>query len=200
LRLGSPLLVGGILCCALVLGGCTPEAPERETQPSLLPHTDLGLTGPWAAEFQQAYDEATDPYVRNVLADGVISDAEYAEMHNTMVECMAEVGSTLTFHSFTIPNGMSTDELNRHYEECGKRAHDYPIGALWGWTTGNPDHRDQNELTVECFARAGLVDSGYSADEWLTDHEGGEVPAFITTEKQYERYKDCVDDPQDLLP
>lgn len=186
----------------LALGGCSPTAPDisETASPNPLPHTDLGLEGPWATEFQQAYDEATDPYVREVLEDGVISDAEYAEMFNSMAECMAEVGSTLTYDSFTIPDGIPTDELYAHFTECGEKAHEYPIGALWAWVTGNPDHRDQDELTVECLIRVGLVDSGYSVGEWLEDYETGDVPDFITTEKQYAKYVDCIDDPLDLLP
>ena len=187
--------------CGLALSGCAAEVPETPTKPSLLPHTDLGLTGPWAAEFQQAYDEATDPYVRDVLEDGVISDAEYAEMFNTMVECMAEVGSTLTHDSFSIPEGMPTDKLNEHFHQCGEKAHDYPIGALWAWVTGNPENRDPNELTVECLVRAGLVDETYTVEEWQEDHAPPESePDYITTEQEYKKYTECLDDPLDLLP
>ena len=62
--------------------------------------------GPYAAELAEFYRSAENDFVLAVLSDGVITDAEYAEMTERFRSCLADQG--VTFDGFRPDGGCTT--------------------------------------------------------------------------------------------
>lgn len=188
------------------LVGCTAPAPSTDEHGIYQGHIDLGLTGPWADEFQQAYDEATDPFVRAVLMDGVVTDAEYAEMFDQWAQCMAEEEITLTElppseggYQYTFPPSVTADFAHEVETRCSEESGEYPIGALYKFVQRNPENLDEMEILRDCLVREGVITDGYDQEKLERDVAARPTP-FEGDPVASRKYEECDRDPLDLLP
>ena len=131
--------------------------------------------GPWAAALAQAWlDSATDEQ-RAILSDGLVSDAEYAESRQGLVECLAGFGATATMGPYGTmsiePGGLTDTELNdRILPDCeGQTVGE--VAFLYEQMARNPQNRDEAELMVECLQDADVVGPAYTVGQWLVDSE-----------------------------
>ena len=51
---------------------------------------------------------------------------------------------------------------------------------------------------VDCLHRKGLVDAGYTAEDWTRENAASPAPASIPADRKGE-YEECADDPLGLV-
>lgn len=158
----------------VALTGCTPVAPTTNPGPDSIGDVPA-FEGPWAEAFAQAWLDASTDEQRAILADGKITDAEYADVRQGLVDCIAGFGATVTlgpYGTFSIdPGGLSDTQLNDDIlPECEQQTVGQ-ITFLYEQLARNPQNRDEAELMVECLRRVGVVGPAYSAAQWRADSE-----------------------------
>jgi hypothetical protein len=192
-----------LVAAALVIGatvastGCTASSPPTTGTPAA-GHSAPPLAGPWAGEFRREYERADSAEVRKALADGSISDQEYAEMKTRYADCLAASGVKLTRYeadgsSIEFPS-LSADAANQVSNRCTDESGEYPISYLYWETRKNPDNVNQVPLIVECFKRNGLVEKSYT----VNDYYAGDFP-FEGDEGKAEKGRICNTDPTGRL-
>lgn len=120
--------------------------------------------GAWADEFKLAAEEAATEEEREALADGVITDQEYAYFQARILECLEAIGvdaswtadGTLSYN----PNGADNQSIDDCNIDNGDR-----LLALRDAIIRNPDHLDQSKILVECLRRVGVVGRDYTVDD-----------------------------------
>jgi hypothetical protein len=170
----------GALLTLLVFGhlpGCAvePEDPaaddvasERRTAPA--------FDGPYAAELAQFYGSTDNSFVLAVLGDGVITDAEYAEMTERFRSCLAD--QSVTFDGFRPDGGYTTSlapggaDTHEVVAACSRHSGQDSVGALHDIMTANPDNVDATVAIAGCLVDARVVPPSYTAQDYRNDREG----------------------------
>ncbi|MCH9274791.1 hypothetical protein JS533_000585 [Bifidobacterium amazonense] len=159
-----------LLLPVLVLGcpGCATQSTSGQADP---------FSGPWGASLKQVRDESDNETVRKVLEDGVIDDAEQAQIESDMTQCMADLGYEWIYidkgdggeavNPTERARGKTAQETRRHLDGCGKSTGFDPLLELARQIRNNPEHKDINELILECLQRKKLIDKSMTLDEYL---------------------------------
>jgi len=176
-----PVLV--VLVALGSMTGCAPSGESGSPPPAFGASAPIADSDdPWAGEFADAYRRATTDFERAALADGRITDGEFAEMSNAFAECLTERG--VTFGGFK-PGGsfefvpgpsMSSDDANDITDECSARTGLDTIGYLYFAQQRNPQNEDDATLVSECLVRKRAVAPGYSARDYQRDSPTGTHP------------------------
>lgn len=154
----------------LLLSGCSADATGPEGIASSGPAAAVPtFSGPWAAEFADAYRSTHDPVAHRVLADETITDQDYSEISDSFVACLKGRGFTAAiddaYGRFTITDGDGDDpRVRAALRECSPGFD--AVSGLRAQMLRNPQHRDENEIVVACLIAAGLVDKGYTAADY----------------------------------
>lgn len=168
-----------IAIAILALAGCgSPSDPSAGavTQSAAGISHESGppsFDGPYAAEFADFYSRATSDFVREVLWDGQITDAEFAEMTDRFSSCLADQG--ITFLGFNPDGGLRTSvaqnggDTHAIVSDCSRSSGEDFIGALHSMLVTNPDDRDWSTIVAECLVKKGVVPSDYSAADFAQD-------------------------------
>lgn len=118
----------------------------------------------WKETFALTSEQAATADEREALADGTITDQEYAYFQNQILECLDSIGVDASWTSdgdlVYNPNGAEESAIN----ECNAD-HGIRLLALRDAIIRNPDHRDDSTIIVECLRRVGLVGQEYTADD-----------------------------------
>jgi hypothetical protein len=135
------------------------------------------MTGPWADEFQRYYAEAKTDIGRSMLADGRVSDMEFAEAMSIIEECYANDGFTVEYDEYGFETVTATTGTEDPLDEMGKCAFaDDGAVVLFYQVQANPDNTDQETLIAECLGRAGLVERGFSREDFIAATETEKLP------------------------
>ncbi len=183
------------------LAACSPGSPPLATPPT--------FSGPWSAEFRDAYDSATNPAARTILEDGTITDAEIAELRGQEITCLENLGCTVTElnpdgSAFITPpqqDGDTMDDITARTNELRSRCDtetDWPsVASLYTWSTKNPSHQATESLMAECLIRVGLEPEGYTPDQYIADLASGVFVPYLEdqTTPDAQRFLACNDDP-----
>lgn len=160
------------------------------------------FSGPWSAQFEQAYTATSNTFVRQAIEDGVVDDDEYAEMFERLRSCLDDVGITLTLHGHSyrwdIPQGSNADQTNQHFDRCSVEAGEDYIGWLYYGVKRNPKNLDEFEIVSACLVRNGVVAESYSAADYANDNDKRTYP-FFDQEAGERVHEKCLDDPMGLL-
>lgn len=83
--------------------------PHRETQPD---DVAVRFPDPLTPEYQKLVDQATDPLIKQIFADGIVTSGEYAEANDRMQDiyqqCIKDHGVIDT------SEGMRWDDAHKH--------------------------------------------------------------------------------------
>ena len=163
------LVVGAVALVAMVaLGACAPDHPS-------------GPPSAYAAEFQAAYGMVTNPVAKAVLSDGVITDAELAEVRSQQIACLESLGVEViqldADGSTDIrPQQDSDEDSEMIYQraiyllsQCESETNWPDVGWLYTQTRSNPDNTDMYTLMAQGLVRMGLAPVGYTADDYQAD-------------------------------
>ncbi len=117
---------------------------------------------PWAELIKSTYDNARTPAEREALADGKISDTEYAYFQQLIVTCLKKIGVDATWSTdhtldYTRPDSVSNSAVN----ECNKE-NGLDLIVLRDAMDRNPQQLDENTILVDCLKRNNVVDPGYT--------------------------------------
>lgn len=176
-RLLAAVLAG--IACIGALSGCAdagtaPEVPlGQDTSPNVgtAPHFD----GPWSDWFTRIYEssDTTEPQ-RAILADGVVTDAEYAGLRAAFKTCLEDLGVSVELYA----DGGYAVEADGELTEsqvtgdavpgCEKKT----VGAvamLYEHIRRNPEERDEAVIVVDCFKRKGIVSDAYTVAQYNKD-------------------------------
>lgn len=134
---------------------------------------------PYAPMFEQARSEATSQFELDVLADDVVTRAEYEEAMQRYVSCIEDMGSGVTLEeSGGYYTYMITGDAARYdaiSDDCSRGTNEW-IEALFVETLMNPDNRDYFEIIAECLVETGIVDPPFGKDELLQlEESAGQV-------------------------
>lgn len=152
--------------------------------------------GPWAAEFAQAYGQATSDLQRTILKDGTITEAEATQVRNDVVSCLEAAGYTNVSYGAEGLNYSSTSKMDpnapdNEADRCLKDT-EGPVLALYEQVRRNPSNEDEAELMAGCLTKSGLVPQGYTAADYRKDMESN-TPSFDT---ESQKFRDCAADPR----
>jgi len=160
------------------------------------------FSGPYAADFAQLYAESTSQFVRDVLQDGQISDAEYAEMTSNFASCLADKGITFDgfnsdggFKTSLAPNGGDTHSI---VNGCSDSAGEAPISALYGFLHRNPENLDWETITAACLVGKGVVPVDYDAAQFSQDSMGRFADVTSLPQDLRDALVSCSSDPLEL--
>ncbi|MFB9955602.1 hypothetical protein [Cellulomonas denverensis] len=161
--------------------------------------------GPWAEDFAAAHRSATTGEQRQMLADGVVSDAEYAQVREAFAQCLAEAGYAVTWTAnggFTLDAGSPDvpEELVQERVESCDVEHRGSVDYLYEQVARNPENLDEAEIMAACLVRRDVVAPSFSADDYRRwyDTQGGLLP-FTVDERTGERvFDECNADPLGL--
>ena len=203
-RVGGRLamLVLAVAGCA-GLGGCTAPAlqPVEVMTNGASSTSSPSFSGPFAAEYGDAWKKSANEFVHGVLEDEEISDREWAEVSERMTVCFAN--KQVDFQGYSADGGysvmpqdhdMPSDALNQVADDCEIESGHRWIGVLRGAERMNPANRDVYEIMAECLMETKVVAPGYTAGEYRSDSESGLVP-FLDPDTGPARLLDCNDDP-----
>ncbi|MFV0407907.1 MAG: hypothetical protein ACK5LN_13985 [Propioniciclava sp.] len=171
-----------VLLTSLLVSGCEGATSEVDEQ----------FTGPWAQQLRTAYEESRSELERQVLADGLITDAEYAELLGAFQTCIEDLGYELTWEGddggFSIPGEQSPSE--QQIAECSATT-DGEASGYYVQMRRNPENLDEAEIMVDCLIRVGVVDPSYSPEDYQQDGLSGSGPTYLDTEE----FRACNADP-----
>ena len=162
--LPSPLRAAAPAALLMVLAlsaGCSTQSAE--------------VPNPYAAELEQARKEVTTDLQRAVLEDGKVTDAEFSEIEQDAVRCVADRGYKLTVtdggYQLTMPNGEGFDSsadgdlANAVQDECFAERMGW-VESLYNAMRQNPERQDVPTLLADCLVRAGVVDAPFNGQDY----------------------------------
>lgn len=188
-----------VLVSALVLAGCSQAVVPPPTASVESTMVD-GFDGPWAAEFAEAYRRATSDFERTALADGRISDAEFAEVENAFSACMTEHDVSFEGfrpgggYAFAPGAGMTADDANDVADQCSATSGLDTIGYLYFAQQRNPQNQDEAAIVTACLVRKRAVPEDYSTADYLRDSPGRAYP-FVDATSGEKALMLCEQDP-----
>lgn len=183
--------LAGLVLAGLVLSGCSagPAGTPRVVDPA----------DPYAAEYEQAMDGASD-FIKQVLADHHISDAELAEAQDHLVACLREQGEKPF---------VSTENGRREVHvpaEADSACSDEWMGTIqerYLTERINPRNDDMNDLVVACMKRLGVVPPEFTGRDLaeLAEKAIGSYSVAVDDEGNETRFgEELPEDPDPKLP
>lgn len=198
--------VAALMVTAATLIACSPSAPPPSvSSDAALDPTEKtpAFTGPYAAEFAEAWRETDLDFVRDVIRDERITDQEWVEMSTRRESCFARYG--MTFLGFEPEGGYAVnpgpvdgDRAQDLLAECEEESGERWLNYLQNSARINPDNVDLSELIAACLVRAGAVPPGYTADHYRRDSADGEIPLTDPVGGR-QAHNECSSDPLDLV-
>lgn len=195
---------------ALTLSGCSASDPDAGTESSdngkpVVSSTGIDAPtgeatngGSYAAMFDQARQEATSDFERQVLDDNQITRVEYDEAVQHFVKCFTDKGINVKaedqdgFYRFST----TTDDDARFQQEEGTCAEGTValIEPLYIQTQQNPNNQDMSQLTADCLVNTGLADPSFDGEkfeELMSQGQNAKWP-FDTEDP---RFPQCINNP-----
>ncbi len=158
------------------------------------------FTGPYAAEFEKYYGLATTDFEREVIATGEISDAAYAEMEERFSSCLADHGIEFSgfeengaYETSSAPGG--ADATVALVNECAESSGANTIGLLHDIMFRDPENVGAPAMMAECLLRTGIVEDGYTAEDFTRDEEGRFLDLGTLPPDDWTAYLGCSEDP-----
>lgn len=174
------MMLGSIyVMLSFTLAGCSPEVHSSSSEQS--GSLNIAFSGPYAAQLKESYENASSDFVRNVLADGVVSDSEFSELQNRLLTCWRDHGykqgrveadGKLSVEDRT---DISEEEEAKIFSQCSEQAGVPEIEGLYWSMRNNPDNLDWPSAERDCLVRAGLLEAGTSVDEMNQWYANGGV-------------------------
>lgn len=184
-----------VLVAAAALTACSPSASDSQDRASGAPSPAFDgevpeFTGPWAAEFAEAYRSTRSELVHEILKKGAITDQDYAFVSSRYVSCMKNKGFEV---EITGPYGESTvtgdGDVNAASNACNDDLS--LISALRYSTTRNPQHLDENTIMVACLIDKELVPPSYTPADYDADLQTQKFPFSLDSAE----FRKCSRDP-----
>lgn len=195
-------LIAGLAIAVLALGGCSSgngddngasnAASSASKAPSEYAYQQ------YADVIANLRDTSTIEAVKQILADGRISESELAQIATDYQQCVAKAGVTWTPDGNGLTGtwgngGLTTGDQSQDVHECGVDTGYDDITGLYVEMAVNPDNlsiEERNAQSLQCLKDHGLIDEGMSDQEYEDMVEGVEPGANGMYEEYLGRYLD----------
>lgn len=181
-RSGALFVLG--LFSASFVGACAPQEPPE-------------VEGPWADRVAELDALATSDFERDVLADGVVSRAEYDEANQRLTTCMEDVGQLIELveqGGYYVYGTASDAQALAALDQC-QEGTTALVGGLFVDMYTNPDNIDDDEAVLACIKREGLVPEALTLEEYLAGDGATRTDESGTTSQSPWRLPFAQDDP-----
>lgn len=168
------------------LASCT-----SETEPSF---TDAIMNSPYRSYFEDALtSEQTPQFQKDILIDGVITDAELDEARNRFKTCFEDQGYDVALipGSYNIGDGGTGDPpalVEAAFDDCQSKFV-MAVEPLHNAMLTNPDNVEWRLNIVSCLKRHNLVDATFTVEQVDESFDSGEGIVWSDTH-------DCLRNPQ----
>jgi hypothetical protein len=150
-RRSRAALIGGAVA-ALVIAGTAAAGPIGR-----------GTPDPWRATTTAAGRHAQSPFGRRVLADGVVSPAEYAEATNLVITCAKGRGAVLTAEQrYGLLIFSSTGQDYSAALDACETGDLATVRQLYEARYKDP-RKEGDQVYLRCLSRVGLLTGGSAA-------------------------------------
>lgn len=171
-----------LVACAVVstMIGCAATSEDASGSSAASSGDVPQFSGKWAAEFAENYRGTDDETARAILAKETITDADYSEIGDAFIACMAAKDFTVTiddeYGAFTVTNSFDGEDpaVKAAYTACASGFN--AVSGLRGQMLRNPQHLDENTIVAACLVKEGLVDPGYTAKDYARDMQDWTFP------------------------
>lgn len=125
-------------------------------------------------------------------------------MWSTFVECLSDAGFTVSNvepgggYQTDLPGSKTADQAHEADTRCSDQTGEPEISSLYWWARQNPDHRDGDEIMIECLKAAGVLPLGYGVDDYASQKMTGQFD-FTQSDEGFAAFNECVKDPLGLL-
>lgn len=198
-RLATAVALTGVLCA---LAGCAESSAGEVAPPAAEPSTipEPNFSGPYAAEFHQAFALAPDDEIRQMLVDETISDKDFQTVEQRYSTCLSSRGVTHGgfesdgSSSFTFESGMTSDEANAAADECSRSEGVDAVMWMYYTVRENPTNADTSQAMVACLIRAGVVPSTLTVEDLKAGKDLEQ--ATVSRQEYFTAYNSCDADPE----
>lgn len=162
-KLETSILVMFSAC--VLLAGCASHENEAE--------------GAYSAEIAQLLDENSSTFVRNVLADGTISDEEAEEARSKYISCLGENGyeAQVSTDQYGIKQLATVSDVPLRVEDkCSVDTRD--VLSLYDRMRKSPQNEDLDDVLAACFVRHDLVPKDFTGKDLKTLQ--ADLPTYST--------------------
>lgn len=184
------------LCMAGMLAGCAGQATNAGDDSAAGTADGYDLNAHYSSELKQARTQLKEQggdFAVGILEDGIITQAELAEVNDRIVQFLTDYGyakdsidmGELGSMSVHPPSGMTQEEssawggaVNQDLQTCETQDGARTIWQLASAVQTNPnnDGADIRQTIVDCYVREGLVDQPYTVDDYDRDSREGTGP------------------------
>jgi hypothetical protein len=195
-----------VLALSSIVVGCaaasdSPRPPTAQTRPSENTVGDIPeFEGPWSDLFANVYSSNTATEVqREILADGVITDAEYTQLRGDFKQCLEDLGLTVEIYpsgGFAVDENGNVNETQIS-EDAVPRCEQRTVGSvalLYEQIRRNPDQKDEATIVVECLKRNDVVGASYTPAQYKRD-----LDAYTGLDWNSTAVRTCAQDPLGIL-
>lgn len=185
------LLIATAGCSSIAQDDPVASVPAASDAPS--------FSGPFAAEYTQAWGESESEFVRQTIADEKITESEWSEVESRMASCFADAGATFEGHTpqggySAQKNSLSSKRMNQVMTSCEISSGEHLIGFLWFSAQKNPENIPPEIIISECMIRTGVVASDYTPEDFLRDNATMEFP-YLDPDTGPQGFLACNEDP-----
>ncbi|WP_133125366.1 hypothetical protein [Bifidobacterium parmae] len=180
----------GTICLFVALAGCSVNAAGGHDTGTNTKTTDgYDLNTSYSTELgivqsQLRSDSNDNRLGLSILEDGVVTEGELNELKEQYDQCFIDHGydpGSFDFDktgagSVYPPSGLSEEErkawgerTNTVQQTCDQRNGTAAIRGLVASVQMNPDNKDIRKTIVTCLIEQGLVDGGYTVNDYDTD-------------------------------
>ena len=199
----SPSVPGSVV----VDGGSAPAGAPTE----FMAYTeDAVIANPeYMNDLRKQADSLDSDYIRQVIADGVISAAEMNDAEHRAIECHAGHGQKLGVDYWlgegggeitTVSDDFTQDEILAIQTECDTNTGYEALANEYVQAVANPDAIDLEPYQVQCFKDYGLLDPSVTYQQYMDDLMSNQhklTPNMPTKESDpgYQDAIHCIEDP-----
>ncbi|MDC4232744.1 hypothetical protein M3T53_03305 [Actinomyces sp. B33] len=193
------LVLGASALLSLGLSGCVENA------------AGTGLRGPgYGPEFEELRSSSPSDFLREVLADDEISEAEVIEARSRFVQCVGESGrlaaTDLTDGGFEYTGpAIDAGDHQAIIDACNEKTSADTITMYALRMHDNPENVDPNALIALCLVKKKVVDHSYGGEQYAADMEHYfalpesqrpgvlEFPSFVDEENGPAAHSECIE-------
>ena len=182
------IALSGVAACSPASADDAPSAAATDGVPE--------FSGPWAADFADTYEHFDDEFSHAALADSTISDMEFQEGMAIIQECYDAAGFSVEYDQYGYETVTSVGGTGDPMDVMGQCAFaDGGVSVLYYMVKGNPENVEQETLIAECLVREGVVEPGFTGQDFTEMMDSGDLPWAPGDE----RVEPCMKDPLGLI-
>lgn len=191
MRLVGPVLT--VMCLLSLVTACS-SPDHSKTGDSDSSPVSSAYASRIQASLRKAPDELSKQILEEALKTGTISEKNMNALIDQQTQCLTDAGftdvsiDTTGAGSYNVPPSISKDQEDGIVKKCtGDWQGVDSVFSLYNSMHANPQNKDVAQIIVECLAKNGLVDKGFTVNEYKSLQADGDkfmdwVDSFVNPE------------------